>query len=87
MDGPAPRMIPAAPVSRIHICPGPPHEVWRKPDDRDTRWCFGCRKHLRHERVLYTDPPERQPSPYEPILVLECTRCHRDRTVFPGCGW
>jgi hypothetical protein len=74
-------------VTCIHIVPGPTQEIARQPDERETRWCFGCRKHLTHEWVCYTDPPERQPSYYDPIWVLECSRCGKDRTRFPGTDW
>jgi hypothetical protein len=58
-------------------------EVRRTEDDRQTRWCFGCRAHVVHERVVYADP---MPSYYEPQLAIECTRCHKEDIYFPGCG-
>ena len=66
------------------IIPGPSHEYSREPDTRETRWCFACRKHLPHELVVIGDPPEVM-SYYENVAILECTRCHQDCTVFPGC--
>lgn len=60
----------------IHICPGPSVVIARREDDRPTRWCFRCRKHLVHIRELLDDPPERQPSYYEPIWVRRCSGCH-----------
>ena len=56
------------------------------PDDRPTRFCFnrGCREHLPHSWALMDDPPERQPSYYEPVPVLRCSRCGGDHADFPG---
>lgn len=47
-------------------------------------WCFGCRKRLPHDLVVYADPPG---SYYDPFAVRECSRCHKDRTDFPGTIW
>ena len=71
-------------MTLIHINPGPSWVVATVVDDRPTRWCFCCRKHLPHTWTLYTDPPERQPSYYEPVPVLSCSRCKRDCASFPG---
>lgn len=68
----------------LHVCPGASWAVATAADDRPTRWCFACRKHRRHTWTLFTDPPERQPSYYEPVPVLRCSRCNRDRASFPG---
>lgn len=48
------------------------------------KWCFGCRAHLAHELVVLADE---EPSYYDPIAVLECERCKKDRTTFPGREW
>lgn len=37
-----------------------------------------------HTWEVLTDPPERQPSYYEPLPVLRCSRCHQDHADFPG---
>lgn len=68
----------------VGFIPGPSYTLATAEDDRPTRWCFSCRKHLRHTWALMDDPPERQPSPYEPVPVLRCERCGRDHTDFPG---
>lgn len=49
--------------------------------DETVRWCFGCRAHLPHDAVLWGDEG---PSYYDPVWALECSRCHQDRTTFPG---
>jgi hypothetical protein len=64
--------------------PGPSWVVATADDDRPTRWCFQCRKYLPHTWVLLDDPPERQPSWYEPICTINCSRCGEDHTVHPG---
>jgi hypothetical protein len=63
------------------IIPGPTVEVKREP--AGDLWCFGCRKRLPHEWVLMRDA---EPSYYDPTWHRECSRCHKDRTYFPGCG-
>ena len=52
-------------------------ELRREPGG--DRWCFGCRKRLPHDDVLYG---ERTPSYYEPWWARECSRCGKDRTAF-----
>lgn len=64
------------------ICPGPSVEIARRPIGLS--WCFRCRKRLPHDYVVLDDPPERQPSYYEPVGIRECTRCSEDHTSFPG---
>jgi hypothetical protein len=66
------------------IIPGPSVVIREEPDR--ARWCFKCRKHLMHTAVLLDDPPERQPSYYEPVWVLRCPCCGGDYTDFPGTG-
>ena len=68
----------------IHITPGPTVEIKREVER--VRWCFRCRRRLRHVAVLLDDPPERQPSYYEPVWVLRCAGCGKDHTWFPGMG-
>lgn len=65
----------------IHICPGPTVSI---REGTQERWCFGCRKRLIHTWQLLSDPPERQPSYYEPTWICRCSRCKFDRTDFPG---
>jgi len=49
----------------LRITPGP---SMRTPlGEFEVRWCFRCRKRLRHERVVLEDP---FPSYYEPLKVL-----------------
>lgn len=59
--------------------PGPTKVLLRQ--DAGVYWCFGCRKHLRHEDVLLGDE---EPSYYDPVWVRKCTSCGQDRTAFPG---
>ena len=66
----------------VVICPGPTVVV--REETAGDRWCFGCRARLPHTCVLLDDPPERQPSYYEPVWVCRCSRCGMDRTRFPG---
>jgi hypothetical protein len=61
------------------IIPGPTKELAREADG--VRWCFGCRKHLVHDWVLYGDEG---PSYYDPEWICECSGCGKDRTDFPG---
>lgn len=44
-------------MNLLYIIPGPSEVLRTEPDDRDTRWCFTCRKHLPHTWVLRGDPP------------------------------
>jgi hypothetical protein len=69
-------------VTLTCIIPGPTKELRRIPDG--DRWCFGCRARLPHDDVLLGDD---EPSYYEPVWVCECSRCHKDRTRFPGTDW
>jgi len=71
-------------MSVLHITPGPSVEVRREPAGK--KWCFRCRSRLSHEAVLLIDPPERQPSYFDPVWVLRCSGCGGDHTHFPGCG-
>ena len=64
------------------ICPGP--SVVIKTVDAGERWCFRCRKRLPYADVLLDDPPERQPSYYEPVWSRRCSGCGEDHTAFPG---
>lgn len=65
------------------IIPGPDKVLKVEPDDRPTRWCFGCRAHLPHKWVLMGDS---KPSYYDPVWILRCPQCNKDRTSFPT-GW
>lgn len=74
------------------IIPGPKFELVRR--SAGVRWCFACRAHLAHDDVLLddNDPAEvaagrAEPSYYDLIWVRECSRCHKDRTDFPGTIW
>ncbi|MBF6411000.1 hypothetical protein [Nocardia farcinica] len=51
------------------------------------KWCFGCRARLPHNWIV---EGEEFPSYYDPVGRWECSRCGRDRTLFPGYvreGW
>lgn len=61
------------------IIPGP--TVVRRQEEVGVKWCFGCRAHLPHTAKLLDYD---EPSYYEPVWVLDCSRCGQDRTTFPG---
>ena len=69
----------------IFLCPGPSAVI--KTEDAGERWCFQCRKRLPHTWELLDDPPERQPSYYEPVWSCKCPRCGQDHTRFPGTDY
>jgi hypothetical protein len=71
-------------VTIVGFIPGPSFALATAADDRSTRWCFQCRKHLPHTWALLDDPPERQPSWYDPVPVLRCSGCGGDHTDFGG---
>ena len=66
---------------RIHITPGP--SVVIRSENAGEHWCFRCRKRLPHTDVLLDDPPERQPSYYDPVWSRRCSGCGEDHTEFP----
>lgn len=68
----------------IHITRGPSFVSATALDDRETRWCFACRKHFVHTWALLEDPPEDGPSWYDPHPVCRCSRCGKDETHHPG---
>lgn len=68
----------------IGFISGPSFTLATVDDDRPTRWCFQCRAHLPHSWALIDEPPERQPSYYDPVPVIRCLRCQEDHTVHPG---
>jgi hypothetical protein len=61
------------------LLPGPTKELKREP--AGDLWCFGCRRHLPHDWVLFGDE---EPSYYDPVWVRHCSRCAKDLTAFPG---
>lgn len=64
----------------LHLCLGPSIVGGTAPDDRPTRWCFQCRKHLPHSWELMRDK-----SPwYDDTPVCRCTGCGEDHTDHPG---
>lgn len=63
------------------VIPGPRCEYLREP--AGDRWCFGCRRRLPHDWILLGDPPE-ELSYYEPQWYRKCSRCGKDRTLFPS---
>lgn len=64
----------------VHVNWGPAM-VEVKREDAGEKWCFGCRKRLRHDFVI-SAPAE--PSYYGPSARHDCSGCRRDRTCFPG---
>jgi len=69
-------------MSTIHINRGAVKELSRT--DAGVRWCFGCRKHLQYEHIVYGHDCDPMDDWYGPWPALECTRCHDDRALFPG---
>lgn len=65
----------------MHICCPRMDVLATAVDFRETRWCFGCRKHLRHEWAMHGDP---KPSYYDPLPSCRCSACGQDRTDFNG---
>lgn len=66
----------------LHVCRAPALDRTLKvPDDRPTRYCFGCRKRLPHswEFGFYDEPTY-----WEPPHYLRCSGCGQDRALFPG---
>ena len=68
----------------VGFIPGPSYTLATSPDDRSTRFCFQCREHLPHTWALMDEPPQRQPTYYEPVPVLRCLCCGEDHADFPG---
>lgn len=69
----------------FHLTPGPSVVIAEEP--AGDRWCFKCRKRLPHAWQLMDDPPERQPSYYDPVWVCRCSDCREDHTAFPMSTW
>lgn len=65
----------------LHVHWGPNRTLATCPDDRPWRWCFSCREHLPHSWALIGDV---EPSYYEDVPVLRCSRCGHDCADFPG---
>ena len=66
------------------ICGG---RMRREIRGRITKWCFHCRKRLKHRKVVLIDEydPETQLGGwYESVIKYECSRCGGDYTDFPG---
>lgn len=61
----------------LHVCSDGPHAEVRR-DSVGVKWCFGCRKHLEHDFVVFA-PVE--PSYWGPWCRFDCSGCHRDMTV------
>lgn len=72
-------------MSTLHICFSPKVDRWIEvPDEPATRYCYACRKDLRHAwHFGFYD----EPTYYEPPTELRCTGCGKDRTTFPGTYW
>jgi hypothetical protein len=68
----------------VYICR--PRGKWEPvPGRRRKRfWCFGCRKHLLHRRMVFR---HRQPSWYDDWYQWECPQCHKEDVLFPGWEW
>ena len=68
----------------LHVCRA--HGEWKPvPNRRRKRfWCFGCRKHLLHTRMILDPGPE---SYYDPSWTWKCERCKEENVLFPGREW
>lgn len=64
----------------IHVLRTPMHEVRREV--WEVRWCFSCRRRLRHVAVLLV--PDDPRSYYGPSWVVRCAGCGEDHVRFPG---
>ena len=63
------------------IIPGPKKVLRAEP--AGDRWCFGCRERLPHTwELLDYDEGSPHAGWYDPIEVVRCSRCGRDRTRF-----
>ena len=66
------------------ICGG---RMRREIRGRITKWCFHCRKRLKHRKVVLIDeydPETHLGGWYESVIKYECSRCGGDYTDFPG---
>ena len=66
------------------ICGG---RMRREIRGRITKWCFHCRKRLKHTKVMLIDeydPETHLGGWYESVIKYECSRCGGDYTDFPG---
>lgn len=67
-------------MSAVHVCRGPEMREYRR-EVWQVRWCFRCRRRLRHVAVLMV-PTE--PSYYGPHWEVRCAGCGGDHVRFPG---
>ena len=68
----------------IHICRPDGQTMPVKQRRRKRYWCFRCRQHLLHRRMMFLPPIE---SYYGPNYWWECSRCHQEHVLFPGREW
>jgi hypothetical protein len=68
----------------IHVCRV--EGTWSKVEGRRRKkwWCFKCRKHLMHTRMMFDPGPE---SYRDPSFMWECPQCHEEHVLFPGYEW
>lgn len=68
----------------IHICRA--DGEWKPmPNRRRKRfWCFQCRKHLLHTRLILDPGPM---SYYGPSFMWSCEQCNEEHVLFPGREW
>jgi hypothetical protein len=65
----------------LHILRTPTTKKPFAPRDIETRWCFKCRKHLKHEWFIHI-PYGETGQYYEPHVAIECEVCKTDSTEF-----
>lgn len=68
----------------VHINRGPGPVVEARRESIGVRWCFGCRKRLEYELVVYRYDCDPLEDWYGPWRAYECTVCHEDHLLFPG---
>jgi hypothetical protein len=55
----------------------------RRSVEFEAKWCFVCRRRVRHDRVIRRDDvPEDW---YGPWPAIECENGHTNGDCFPGC--
>ncbi len=78
----------------ITICRPGPMERKSYGFERKRRWCFKCRKHVRHEKIslieklrygMIDGKRELLNGYYDPVFCLDCPGCHEENIYFPGC--
>lgn len=67
-----------------HVCGGDSTIAPVAGRRRKRFWCFRCRKHGLHTRMMSDYGPE---SYYDPRFWWSCPTCHQEHVLFPGREW